>query len=379
MADITDDDRKLLEAFKALGVKPKTDSKEDLEQWMQSYVATNREGDLQSGRESVQVKTETVNADLKQQDQAVLYKPPPRLSIFSGAPGKRDSECGIDLWLYEVRCLKQQGYTESSILEAIRRSLKGEAARTAMRMGPMASLKELLDKLESVFGAVQGSEAVMAEFYTASQSADEDVAAWSCRIEDLVTRAVQLGSVQASNLDEVLRSRFWHGLRPELRDRTGHKFDSTSDFDQLRRTIRQFETDQMTSATGKTTASKAKLAQAVQQDELQAQVNQLSAQVKALTDELSNRAQAPVAGGRGMSQNGGQQYGAGGRDMSQNGGQHYGGRGRGGAWQPREEVVTCWRCGGKGHVRAGCRVRLDHTRQNYEALNDRGSAAAGKR
>jgi hypothetical protein len=204
MAEITEDERRLLDAFKALGATPKADTKEDLEQWMKSYVSTAAEGDPPSQGQSGQVKVEAGAASgVTQQEQAVLYHSSPRLSIFSGAPGKRDSETSIDLWLYEVRCLQRQGYKESFILEAIRRSLKGEAARTAMRLGPTASLKELVDKLESVFGTVQGQEAVMAEFYNASQRVDEDVAAWSCRIENLVAKAVHLGSIQVSNLDKV--------------------------------------------------------------------------------------------------------------------------------------------------------------------------------
>jgi outer membrane murein-binding lipoprotein Lpp len=370
MAEITEEERKLLDAFKALGATPKADTKEDLQDWMQRYVAAALE-------ETVEVKHEGVEAStIKRTPEhlMVVQQHTPRLSIFSGAPGKKDNESSIDLWLYEVRCLKHQGYKDSAILEAIRRSLKGEAARTVMRLGTEATLTVILDKLESVYGTVQGSEALMAEFYNATQRVDEDVAAWSCRIEDLISRAVRLGRIQTTQLNEVLRSRFWYGLRPELRDRTGHKFDSTSDFNQLRRAIRQFEIDFSASASGKTTQSKVvKSAQPQQQDELQAQVSRLSAEVKALAQELRQSRTQPPAAGRGGARGGGQQQGQGERtfprDDQRYSAQYQSGRGRGGH-NPRSEVV-CWRCGEKGHVRSGCRAIMDHSRRNYTSpLND---------
>ena len=82
---------------------------------------------------------------------------------------------------------------ETSILEAVRRSLKGEAARAAMRIRPKPSLTTLLAKCDSLYGTVKGSDIIMAAaaFYNRQQRVlDEDVSAWSCRVEDLVAKAV---------------------------------------------------------------------------------------------------------------------------------------------------------------------------------------------
>ena len=85
----------------------------------------------------------------------MMFTPQPRIAVFSGSSG-RDSEDTYDLWKYEVSCLQSNdNYSEATILEAIRRSLRGEAARVAMRLGPGVSLRQLMTKFDSIYGNVQ--------------------------------------------------------------------------------------------------------------------------------------------------------------------------------------------------------------------------------
>ena len=64
-------------------------------------------------------------------------------------------------------------YDHESINYSVRRSLKGEAGRVAMHLGSHASLTEILYKLESIYGAVESKEEILADFYRAKQKDDE--------------------------------------------------------------------------------------------------------------------------------------------------------------------------------------------------------------
>ena len=126
------------------------------------------------------------------------------MSLFTGTPGRKE-EATYDLWKYEVNCLLAEGsHGDDAIMEAIRRSLKGEPARLAMRLGPKTTVRSLLQKLDSIYGTVDVRESVVAQFYSARQQQDETVSDWSCRLEDLLAKAIELGRLHPLEADETL-------------------------------------------------------------------------------------------------------------------------------------------------------------------------------
>ena len=84
----------------------------------------------------------------------------PRLPNFSG---DKKSDDDFDLWRYQVQCLIQEQYSEAVILLAIRRSLKGEAARVVMRLGSQANISDILNKFESIYGLVDKKQILMSK------------------------------------------------------------------------------------------------------------------------------------------------------------------------------------------------------------------------
>ena len=72
-------------------------------------------------------------------------------------------------------------------MNAMRGSLKGEPANVMMRLG---SIDEILQKFDSIYGNVLGTEDILAEFYNDRQKVGEDCAAWSVILEDLLNQAV---------------------------------------------------------------------------------------------------------------------------------------------------------------------------------------------
>ena len=175
--------------------------------------------------------------------QVVTQSQWPKLPNFSGSqPGK--NEVAYDEWQYEVKCLMSQKiHTDGAILQSTRRSLHGEPGRVVMRLGPLASVQDILHKLDGIYGIVERGETLLGDFYSATQGDEEDVVAWSCRLEDLLDKAKGKGLVNDSGADEMLRTKFWLGLRPSLRDASSHKFDSCKQYDDLRVALRIIEHD----------------------------------------------------------------------------------------------------------------------------------------
>ncbi|KAL5006783.1 hypothetical protein ScPMuIL_015589 [Solemya velum] len=138
-------------------------------------------------------------------------------------------------------CLNKEKHSQDAILQAIRMSLKGEAGRVLMRLGPKATVDSIVRKMNSVYGEVDQTEMVLAKFYSAKQQPDEDVSSWGCRLEDLLNSAIEKGKVTSSESNDMLRVKFWSGLKESIQDITGYLYERIEDFDDLRIAIRRIE------------------------------------------------------------------------------------------------------------------------------------------
>ena len=166
----------------------------------------------------------------------------------------------------------------------------------------------------------------------------------------------------------MLRCTFWTGLKKELKDVSGHKFDRISTFDELRVAIRQIERDlQHYESHQGNTPKKPMQAWMVkanpgdkQYEALEGLIKQLATKVDTMQKEWKSFAGTPNAPRQSMDSHPPQQWR---RDQNP---------------RPTHPVpsggLTCWRCGEKGHVRSVCRVRLNHSRRE---LNGRRSADGG--
>ena len=213
----------LAKVFKDLKVKPKADSTKDFTEWMKEFVGT-----LPDGTHTVKTEPD-VNETQDSATKSVIQTPyVPKLSVFMGDGRKEDN---YDLWHYEVECLIKAKYSEGVIAQAIRRSLKSEASKVIMQLGPEATASQMLHKMDNIFGNLERGENIMEEFYRTSQQKGEDSISWSCRLEEIFRRALMKGIVKADERNEKLRSRFWHGLNQWLKDITSYKYDTILDFD----------------------------------------------------------------------------------------------------------------------------------------------------
>ncbi|KAK3097682.1 hypothetical protein FSP39_012084 [Pinctada imbricata] len=398
MTDFSEDElQAIAAALKEMKVKPKADSASDLKQWMVDYV-TQMKSD---GTTPVQVKQEADTGNGKADGGSkVVTTHIPKISCFSGDGSKQDTS--YDLWRYEVDCLIKEKYSEGVIAQSIRRSLRGDAGKVAMRLGPQAKVQEILDKMHSIFGTVERGETILEEFYSATQKKDETSMAWSCRLEEIFRKAIEKGAMNRNDANEKLKSRFWNGLHQWLKDISGYKYDTISDFDDLRKEVLLMEkehsskktnTNMVISATGAT-------GQSDEMKELKGMIQQLTAKVTKLergnqkdiepnrgrqqyeTNFDGRRYTSTQQQQRGNRQRGQQNF-RGGYQQNISGG--YQQNFSGGYQQPYHpyyennydstQEPLCYRCGQPGHLALGCRVILDHRRKplNYDRPASKGT------
>jgi len=269
-SNITEEDQQLLDMFKVLKVKPKTDSPEDLHRWLSEFGSREARQDVPS--------TQPITISSQQ----------PRLSIFFGdTDSVTKGEVTYDQWKYEVKSLMiERSYRAESIIQAIRRSVRGEASRILMRLGPGVKIDEILHKFDSVYGVVESLENLLAKFYSAKQKADEDVTTWSCRLEDIISRVVEKGIIGLGDTNDMLRSMFWTGLRQDLKDISGYKFDSINDFDKLRVELRKIEQDHVGKTEDKTKLGIAK--SAMDRTDYMNEIKELRGMIQSVASSVSD-------------------------------------------------------------------------------------------
>jgi len=378
-ADITEEEIRLLESFRALKLKPKADTPDDLRRWLD---------------ESKQVKQEA--------GPSMVISTPRRISVFCGDVSTlTKGEVIYDQWRYEVKCLVQEGYKDGDILEGIRRSVRGEASRILMRLGTSVGIGNILQKFDSVFGIIDTKETLLAKFYSARQGENEDVTSWSCRIEDIWSRAMERGLVESRNANEMLRSMFWTGLRTDLKNISGHKYDSVIDFDRLRIELRQIEQDQLEHTIDKPKAVVSKSTTDIfdnsktEMKELRSMVETVAVKVSDMSDqlqELNSRVRKMETGNTGSFQSDQrdrpnyqnryrkehsrskekncsrnfnrpppsyyrEQHNSDRQEVDRNNGTD----------ESDDKGPLCYRCRYYGHYQWQCRARLDHTKHlNWE-------------
>jgi len=144
----------------------------------------------------------------------------PKLPKFSGTGAK--SEPSYRVWRFELDNLKET-YRDIDVKRAIQRSVTGSAAEVFMRLGQNASLDQVLDKFEHVYGTVSSTEKLLCDFYSTQQRASETVAEWSCRLEDILSHR-QLQSM--AQRETMLKSKFFSGLHSsQVKNAVRHKFE----------------------------------------------------------------------------------------------------------------------------------------------------------
>lgn len=390
MSKLTDEEQaKLVHVFEEMNVKPDMDDPEAMKRWMRQYV---------KGESRAQASPSSSSSEPQQVAHVIQN---PRIIVFSGDQTK---DAAYDIWKYEVRSLlREKIHALPVIVHAVRKSLRGEAARAVMRLGERADIDVILEKLDAIYEVVEPVEVLLSKFYSSEQGEQEAVASWACRLEDMLANIIRRGKVDVSM--SMVKNKFWSGLRQPLRDASRHKFDQDMDFETFLVHLRAIEAEipksEPATKTGKAESSDKGKTQSKMAQEPKQEYVELKAAVEKLTDTVENLhklgtfsksqyvaqgydpARDNPARGRGYrgrgtyrGYRGNTAYGRG-----QGRGQTYGYRGYGpsqNSHQDKDSKSTpgddktqgksdgdkqtrdvCWRCGQSGHLRIGCRVNLN--------------------
>ncbi len=172
------------------------------------------------------------------------YQQHPRISIFSGETPLPKGEVTFENWKFEVRCLlRDDTYPPTTLIQSIRKSLKGDASRLMFSLGEGATVSDILERFDGPYGTVDKPENLLQRFHQEQQSMNESLSSWGIRLEDLLQQAISRGSnFDGETKDAMLRNKFWTGLRnAHLKDATRHVFYSSIDFMKLMQTVRIIE------------------------------------------------------------------------------------------------------------------------------------------
>lgn len=261
------------------------------------------------------------------------YQDVPRLTTFSGEAGK---DASFSRWRYEVSCLVKDRYPQSVIHNAIRKSLKSPAAEVVRRLGD-TDVDHLLCKFQSLYGTVLSSEAILQRFYSERQQKGETAAAWSCRLEDLMYDALELGLMSQKVATNALRTRFWSGLYNEHVKNALRNRDSVLSFEELVIEARKVEEEFVRYPSTSSKPAQSLPQQVKSEDKEESKMEALLQRLTKLESELSDWRKSGSRGNRGSAR--------GGHSTRQ------------GSNQQQHRI--CHKCEQEGHLAFGCRFGQD--------------------
>ena len=106
---------------------------------------------------------------------------------FSG----NERDCSFDHWKYEVNCIdEEQRYNDSTVKEAVRRSLKSLAADVMSKLGTNPSVDQVVNKLQSLYESILSGPTILERFYK-EQQGDTSCAKWSITLENWIYQAAE--------------------------------------------------------------------------------------------------------------------------------------------------------------------------------------------
>ena len=130
----------------------------------------------------------------------------PKLPIFSG---EEKSETSFDVWKLEVKCVLREGnYTGSSVLQAIRGSLKGKARTLLLSLSEHTTAKNIIDKIDGVYGNVYSRQALLEKLFKEIQQPNQSVTEYGMKLESIIQSAVEKGDISIVAKNQMLKSKF---------------------------------------------------------------------------------------------------------------------------------------------------------------------------
>ena len=116
--------------------------------------------------------------------------------FFSGDPKVKGGEVPIESWKYEVECLQGDKHLDTDTLGLIvRRSLRGGGRADSSPHGCGASVNDIVQKLEGLYGTVESGAVLLQQLSDSKQGAEESISSYSARLQLAINKAEQRGGI----------------------------------------------------------------------------------------------------------------------------------------------------------------------------------------
>lgn len=214
----------------------------------------------------------------------------PNLPIFNGT--FKANDVTYTQWRYAVVSLqKQQTYSDATIMQAVRQSVRGRGFDALYTLGENPTSAKVIEKFDKIFGKVLTPSEAMQDLYSAQQLENESIITWSCRLEGLAIDAVNKEALKEEQKEGVLRTQFWTGLYcDKIKNSIRHKYDAKCSYDDLLSAARIVEKE---NTTAKATVAAAQMSSGtIQEDKLDIIIKRLE-RLEATGSAHVNSAQAP--------------------------------------------------------------------------------------
>lgn len=167
----------------------------------------------------------------------------PKLPMFSGLdPAK--GEVRYDQWRYHLQCLVLEGGADPSIMQAVRQSVRGQAADVMQYLGPKCPPEFIIQKFDSVFGDALSDQQLFQRFYSSKQEGHESVVDWGCRLQRLASKLPDASGLDSEAIVLMLRNQFFSGMRDgKIKEAIRHLYDDGKDFDEQFKAARKVESE----------------------------------------------------------------------------------------------------------------------------------------
>ena len=205
--DTSEEERKLIEAFKALKAKRKLDTEslikmletsEDRDVKFEDQDWKDFAAESQTSRH--RLSSMTLENDMPLRSAKFTY---PKLLKFFGEEGK--GEATWQKFKYDlVELMKENIYTDEQLMFGIRQAMMGKAGKILIRMGSGMTAQKVLDKFESEVGFVDSIETVLGKLFNCKQGEKETVLDYAARVEDLYLRVTMTGDVPQGRQGKLL-------------------------------------------------------------------------------------------------------------------------------------------------------------------------------
>ena len=147
----------------------------------------------------------------------------PFLPHFSG-DGKG---CDYRYWRESVKSLQSLKHDNNTILQAIRKSISGTAAKVIGCLPFSSTIDKIIEGLDVSFGELKNDAANWQMFYNARQQKTESIIDWNVRLRDLWKKA-PTATVPDTEADNIIKAQLWIGLKStDVKNASRHFNDNT--------------------------------------------------------------------------------------------------------------------------------------------------------